>query len=42
MDGAVRLGEVATPDGSASFDPDGDIPLSYQWEVVSVPFDSTA
>ncbi|MEQ6204731.1 collagen-binding domain-containing protein [Sulfitobacter sp. HNIBRBA2951] len=40
-DAQAFVGETATLDGSASFDPDGDA-LSFEWVLVSAPQDSVA
>ena len=41
-DRTVLLGELVTLDGSASTDPAGYTPLSYSWQLVSFPDESTA
>jgi hypothetical protein len=35
----VNLGGAATPDGSSSFDPDGD-PITHEWSFLSLPSSS--
>ncbi len=41
-DQTVHAGSVATLDGSGSSDPDGNVPLSYGWNIISKPDGSTA
>ena len=41
LDHAVRLGESVKLDGSASHDPDGDVP-GYAWTLLEAPMRSTA
>jgi len=38
----VHPGTLVTLDGSASFDPDGDVPLTFAWEITSKPDGSLA
>ena len=40
LDSSATVGQVASVDGGASFDPDGD-PLTHAWALVSVPAGST-
>ena len=39
---SVRLSTSVTLDGSDSYDPDGDVPLSFLWQLVNAPAGSTA
>jgi hypothetical protein len=41
-DQLVHSGDVVILDGSVSSDPDGDLPLTYEWQINSIPGDSTA
>ena len=41
-DRSVSLGELVTLDGSHSTDPAGYIPLTYEWQLVSLPDGSAA
>ena len=41
LDQAVHPGDPVTLDGSESFSPQGE-PISYQWEITSMPEGSTA
>ena len=41
-DQTVHVGSVVTLDGSVSSDPDGNVPLSYKWSIISRPDGSTA
>lgn len=41
-DRTVPVASVVTLDGSVSADPDGDVPLSYNWSLVSKPAGSAA
>lgn len=36
------MGSIVTLDGSSSADPDGNVPLTYEWSFVSVPSGSSA
>lgn len=38
----AHVGSAVSLDGSLSFDPDGDYPLSYAWSIVSAPSGSAA
>lgn len=40
-DQSVATGSQVSLDGRGSFDPDGD-PLTYQWQMISLPAESTA
>ena len=42
VDQTLHIGSVATLDGSASFDPEKDYPLSYSWKITSMPTGSVA
>jgi hypothetical protein len=41
-DQLVHSGDVVILDGSGSSDPDGDLPLTYEWQINSIPVGSTA
>jgi hypothetical protein len=41
-DQLVHSGNVVILDGSGSSDPDGDLPLTYEWQINSVPVGSAA
>jgi hypothetical protein len=41
-DQTVFVGDVASLDGSSSYDPDQNYPLTYEWQVVSKPEGSAA
>ncbi|MBU2591893.1 MAG: PKD domain-containing protein [Patescibacteria group bacterium] len=42
LDQTAHVGSIVTLDGSGSSDPDGNIPLTYEWSFVSMPTGSTA
>lgn len=42
LDQTVHGGALVTLDGSQSYDPDGNYPLIYGWEIISKPESSTA
>jgi len=43
VEGGVHVaGAPIALDGSESFDPDGDLPLSYEWRIFSQPFGANA
>lgn len=42
LDLSVHMGDMSVVDGTASFDPDGEYPLSFSWSLVSVPAGSNA
>ncbi|HSQ84333.1 MAG TPA: PKD domain-containing protein, partial [Desulfobacterales bacterium] len=41
-DQTVKVGSVATLDGTGSYDPDENYPLTYEWEIASSPSGSAA
>ena len=41
-DQTVNAGEMATLDGTSSYDPDENYPLTYEWQIISKPGGSTA
>jgi len=41
-DQTVFVGDLATLDGSGSYDPDQNYPLTYEWQIVSKPAGSAA
>jgi hypothetical protein len=41
-DQTVNVGEMATLDGTGSYDPDENYPLTYEWQIISQPGGSTA
>ena len=41
-DQTVPVGDLALLDGSGSYDPDNNYPLTYEWQIVSKPEGSTA
>ncbi len=40
-DGASHVGSIVTLDGSESADPDGNLPLTYEWNIIDKPVGST-
>ena len=42
LDSPVQVLDTATLDGSGSSDPDGDVPLTFKWEIISTPAGSAA
>lgn len=42
LDQTVHVGSIVTLDGSGSSDPDGNVPLTYEWSFISIPDGSTA
>ena len=42
VDQSVYVGDLVTLDGSASFDPDEDYPLTFAWALIDKPAGSTA
>ena len=41
-DQTVKVGNMATLDGTESYDPDENYPLTYEWEIISTPNGSAA
>lgn len=41
-DQSIHPGGVATLDGTGSFDPNGRLPLTFAWQIISKPASSTA
>jgi hypothetical protein len=41
-DQTVNVGNLAILDGIASYDPDENYPLTYEWQIISKPSESTA
>jgi hypothetical protein len=41
-DQTVNVGNLAILDGTGSYDPDDNYPLTYEWEIISKPNGSTA
>lgn len=41
-DQTVKVGSLATLDGTGSYDPDENYPLTYEWEIISSPSGSAA
>jgi len=41
-DQTVKVGSLATLDGTGSYDPDENYPLTYEWEITSTPSGSAA
>jgi hypothetical protein len=41
-DQTVTVGSLATLDGTGSYDPDENYPLTYEWEIISAPDGSNA
>ena len=41
-DQTVQVGDVAILDGTESYDPDENYPLSYAWQIISKPGGSVA
>jgi hypothetical protein len=41
-DQTVKVGSLATLDGTGSYDPDENYPLTYEWEITSTPSGSSA
>jgi hypothetical protein len=41
-DQTVNVGNLAILDGTASYDPDENYPLTYEWQIISKPSESTA
>jgi hypothetical protein len=42
IDQTVHVGDIVTLDGNASYDPNGNVPLTYEWSLASLPNGSTA
>jgi hypothetical protein len=41
-DQTVNVGNLAILDGTGSYDPDENYPLTYEWQIISTPIGSTA